>query len=59
MVAQVAQREHGVNRELQQGSHLFSGGLGGLGLLTARALVESGAKRLVHVFQEDCFGFLP
>ena len=47
IVAQVAQREHGVNRELQQGSHLFSGGLGGLGLLTARVLVESGAKRLV------------
>ena len=29
------------------GAYLFSGGLGGLGLLTARLLVERGAARLV------------
>ena len=32
---------------LDGGAHFFSGGLGGLGLLTARLLVERGARHLV------------
>ena len=35
------------------GPHFLSGGLGGLGLLTARLLVDGGAKRLVLSSRSD------
>ena len=35
------------------GAHLLSGGLGGLGLLTARLLIESGATQLVLSSRSD------
>ena len=38
-------RKHSM--DLSEVSHLLSGGLGGLGLLTARFLVERGATELV------------
>ena len=38
---------------LDSGSHFFSGGLGGLGLLTARLLVEGGARQLVLSSRSD------
>mmetsp|Transcript_24221 Transcript_24221/g.76721 ORF Transcript_24221/g.76721 Transcript_24221/m.76721 type:complete len:1389 (-) Transcript_24221:1907-6073(-) len=48
IVSQVGERSPGARREeLDRGTHLFSGGLGGLGLLTARMLVGRGAKHLV------------
>ena len=38
---------------LDDGAHFFSGGLGGLGLLTARALVEGGARQLILSSRSD------
>ena len=40
-------------QHLDQGAHVFSGGLGGLGLLTARLLVDGGVKQLVLTSRTD------
>ena len=54
----VAQRDvrYQANTEqyvLAQGAHFFTGGLGGLGLLTARLLVEVGAMQLILTSRSD------
>jgi acyl carrier protein/SAM-dependent methyltransferase len=38
---------------LDKGAHFFSGGLGGLGLLTARLLIEGGARQVVLSSRSD------
>jgi acyl transferase domain-containing protein/NADPH:quinone reductase-like Zn-dependent oxidoreductase/acyl carrier protein len=54
VVAQVASRV-GAERpaSLASGAHFFSGGLGGLGLLAARVLIEGGARQLVLSSRSD------
>ena len=54
IVAQTKSRTVRVTRTaLDDGAHFFSGGLGGLGLLTARLLVEGGARQLVLSSRSD------
>ena len=54
IVAQGSTAPHpGMDVELNNGAHFLSGGLGGLGLLTARLLVEAGAKQLVLSSRSD------
>ena len=43
----------GVCQALDSSKHLLSGGLGGLGLLTARLLVEGGARQLLLASRSD------
>ena len=47
LVAQIALPVGAVRSPLDESAHLLSGGVGGLGLLQARLLIESGAGQLV------------
>ena len=40
-------------KRVVDGAHFFSGGLGGLGLLTARVLIEGGARQVVLSSRSD------
>jgi SAM-dependent methyltransferase len=43
----------GISVPLENGAHFFLGGLGGLGLLTARLIVEAGGQQLVLSSRSD------
>ncbi|MDC0525691.1 KR domain-containing protein [bacterium] len=53
IVGQKAASGNGEPVALSDSAHFFSGGLGGLGLLTARLLVEGGAQQLVLSSRSD------
>ena len=53
LVAQKGFSDTGAQAALSDGAYFFSGGLGGLGLLTARLLVEGGAQKLVLSSRSD------
>ena len=54
IVARAIEPTHpGISSPTGSGAHLLSGGLGGLGLLTARLLIEAGARQLVLSSRSD------
>jgi hypothetical protein len=53
LVGEKAASGHATPVAPRDGVHFFSGGLGGLGLLTARLLIEGGARQLVLSSRSD------
>ena len=54
IVARAIESTHrGISSPTGSGAHLLSGGLGGLGLLNARLLIEAGARQLVLSSRSD------